>query len=137
MRAQTWRSSTELTTCTQLPDAARCQNESEQPAGEVFVTGILIVFCLVMISAAVAVLAKANWPRLLMASLLLAIQLVIVAFTFDLRARLVLVEERQIGSKTPTWEVVRKVGESQLADRACAGLTGLGLFLLVILNRRR
>ena len=100
-------------------------------------TGILIVFCLVMISAAVAVLAKANWPRLLMASLLLAIQLVIVAFTFDLRARLVLVEERQIGSKTPTWEVVRKVGESQLADRVCAGLTGLGLFLLVILNRRR
>lgn len=71
-----------------------------------------------------------------MTSLLLAIQLVILVVTFGVRARLVLAEERQTGSKTPSWGVVRRVEQSQLADRACAGLTGLGLFLLVILNRR-
>lgn len=97
---------------------------------------ISVVSCLLLISVAVGMVAKARWPRVLMASLLLATQLVILTFTFDIRTRLVLVEERQTGSKTPSWEVVRRVEQSQLVDRACAGLTGVGLFLLVILNRR-
>jgi hypothetical protein len=96
---------------------------------------ILVVASLIVVSAVISVVSTRKWPRVVMASVLLLLQLLILV-DFDIRSRQVLVEDRQSGSTAPAWEVVGKVRDAQLVDRACAGLTGLGLFLLVVVNRR-
>jgi hypothetical protein len=98
-------------------------------------SAIWVVAGLVVVSAIIGVVSTRRWPRVVMASVLLLLQLLILA-DFDVRSRQVLVQDRQSGSTAPAWEVVGKVRQAQLVDRACAALTGLGLFVLVVVNRR-
>jgi hypothetical protein len=96
---------------------------------------ILLVAALVAVSAVVNAISTRRWPRAVMASVLLLSQLLILV-DFDIRSRRVLTEDRQSGSTAPAWELAGKIRDAQLVDRACAALTGLGLFLLVVTRHK-
>ena len=99
-------------------------------------SGVLIVAALVVVCAVVSVASTKRWPRVVMASVLLSLQILIL-MDFDRQARQVLVADRQSGSTAPAWAVAGKIREAQLIDRACVALTGAGLFVLVVVNRSR
>ena len=79
--------------------------------------------------------ARGHW-RAVLGSLLVGVQLLILTFGLDARAHTVLAAEARTGFKSPSWEVVRKVDAAHGTDRLCAGIAGLGLFVLVVAHRR-
>lgn len=95
------------------------------------------MLALIAISAAVGMWADAKWLRTAFAAVLLGIQLLVLAVSFDVHARHALVAEIEIrGSVPEASHAVALVQDSQLSDRVTVALAGIGLFLLVALSPR-
>lgn len=95
----------------------------------------LLIGHLILALLFVAWIATRPW-RIALGCLFCGCQLLILTFGLDLRAHEVLAAESLAGFKTPSWEVVREVRDAHNLDRLCAGVAGLGLFVLVVHRRR-
>jgi hypothetical protein len=95
----------------------------------------LLIGHLILALLFVAWIATRPW-RIVLGCLFCGCQLLILTFGYDLRAHAVLATQAQTGFQTPSWEVVRKVRDAHNLDRLCAGVAGLGLFVLVVHRRR-
>jgi hypothetical protein len=94
----------------------------------------LLIGRLILAVIFVAWIATRPW-RIVLGCLFCGVQLLILTVGLDVHAHSVLAAEAQTGFKTPSWEVVRKVRDAHNLDRLCAGIAGLGLFMLVVHRR--
>ena len=97
---------------------------------------VLVVGHLILAVVFLAWIAAGHW-RIVLGSLLCSFQLLILTFSPDLRAHMILAGEARTGFKTSSWEVVRKVRDASDVDRLCAGVASLGLLVLVVARQRR
>ena len=95
---------------------------------------VLVLGHLILAMLFLAWMATRPW-RIVLASLFCAVQLAILTFGLDASAHAVLAAQARNGFKTPSWEVVRRVRDAHNLDRLCAGVAGLGLFVLVVHRR--
>jgi hypothetical protein len=95
----------------------------------------LLIGHLILAMLFVAWIATRPW-RIVLGCLFCGFQLLILTFGLDARAHEVLAAQAQTGFQEPSWEVVRRVRDAQGLDRLCAGVAGLGLFVLVAHRRR-
>ncbi|HKS58175.1 MAG TPA: hypothetical protein VJS12_22960 [Steroidobacteraceae bacterium] len=95
----------------------------------------LLIGHLILALLFIAWLAPRPW-RIALGCLFSGCQLLILTFGLEFDAHEVLAAEARSGFRTPSWEVVRKVRDAHNLDRLCAGVAGLGLFVLVVHRRR-
>ena len=96
---------------------------------------VLVLGHVILALLFLAWMATRPW-RIALAALFCSVQVATLTFGLDVSARAVLAAEARNGFKTPSWEVVRKVRDAHNLDRLCAGVAGVGLFVLVAHRRR-